>query len=52
MVFDVTASGKMSFYSDPVRVREIQKSGGMWTVEELKSAVPERLLFDRGENLK
>ncbi len=52
VVFDVKASGKMSFYSDPVRVREIRKDGGLWTVEELRSAVPERLLFDRRENGK
>lgn len=50
VVFDVKASGKMSFYSDPARVRQIQKADGMWTVEELKKAVPEKLLFDRRES--
>ncbi len=51
VVFDLKASGKMAFYSDPVRVREISKTEGMWTVEELKEAVPKDLLFDRpGKN--
>ena len=42
VVFDVKASNKMSFYSDPLRVREIRKDG-IWTVEELARAVPEML---------
>ena len=46
IVFDVKASGKMSFFSEPVRAREIRKTGNMWTVEELQKSVPKELLFD------
>ncbi len=52
VVFDVKASGRMSFYSDPLRVREIRKENAMWTVDDLAKAVPEQLLFDRTEAKK
>ena len=48
VVFDVKASNKMNFYSDPVRVREIRKDS-IWTVEELASAVPEMLRCGKQE---
>lgn len=45
-VFTVKASGKISFYSEPAPVRQIQKLDSPWTVEELKKAFPEELLYD------
>lgn len=45
-VFSVTASGRIEIYSEPVRNREIWKKSSPWTVEELKKAVPEKLLVD------
>lgn len=45
-VFTVKASGKISFFSEPAPVRQIQKPDSPWTVEELKKAFPEELLYD------
>lgn len=50
-VFDMKASGKMSFYSEPVRVREIFKENEPWTVDELVKAVPNELLYDYHTNV-
>ena len=45
-VFSVTANGHVALYSDPLPVAEINKADGPWTVEELISAAPEKLLKD------
>lgn len=45
-VFSVLASGKIDIYSEPVRYRQIEKSSGTWTMEELMETVPRKLLFD------
>jgi hypothetical protein len=42
-VFDVTGY-KIAIYSEPEKVKTIQKQGGLWTVEELISQVPAVLL--------
>ena len=44
-VFTVKGSGKIEIYSEPVITNRIWKKGERWTVEELKSAVPDELLF-------
>lgn len=49
-VFDVKASNKMNFYSEPVRVREIYKKDAPWTVDELIETVPKDMLFDYKSN--
>jgi 3-oxoacyl-[acyl-carrier protein] reductase len=45
-VFTVTAGGQIALYSDPTRVSEISKAGAPWTLDELRSAVPQTLLKD------
>jgi NAD(P)-dependent dehydrogenase (short-subunit alcohol dehydrogenase family) len=42
-VFDVTG-GNIAIYSEPVKVRSIDKAQGLWTVEELIEQVPKVLL--------
>ncbi len=42
-VFDVTG-GNIAFYSEPVKAKTINKTEGMWTVEELEDLVPRVLL--------
>jgi NAD(P)-dependent dehydrogenase (short-subunit alcohol dehydrogenase family) len=42
-VFDVTG-GDIAIYSEPVKVRSIDKAQGLWTVEELIKQVPKVLL--------
>ncbi len=42
-VFDVTG-GNIAVYSEPVKVRSIDKEQGLWTVEELIEQVPKVLL--------
>ncbi len=42
-VFDVTG-GNIAIYSEPVKLKSIQKEKGLWTVEELIKQVPEVLL--------
>jgi NAD(P)-dependent dehydrogenase (short-subunit alcohol dehydrogenase family) len=42
-VFDVTG-GNIAIYSEPVKVRSIDKAQGLWTVEELIEQVPKILL--------
>ena len=42
-VFDVTG-GNIAIYSEPVKVRDIDKGTGLWTVEELIEQVPRVLL--------
>jgi NAD(P)-dependent dehydrogenase (short-subunit alcohol dehydrogenase family) len=38
-VFDVTG-GKIAMYSEPVKLKSIEKKEGLWTVDELINAVP------------
>jgi 3-oxoacyl-[acyl-carrier protein] reductase len=45
-VFSLTASGRVTLYSDPAPVQTIQKDGSPWTVEELIQQAPESLLKD------
>jgi 3-oxoacyl-[acyl-carrier protein] reductase len=45
-VFSVTADGRIDIYSEPVPHAQIKKNDAPWTVEELKSAVPNQLLKD------
>ncbi|MFC2012054.1 SDR family NAD(P)-dependent oxidoreductase [Chloroflexota bacterium] len=42
-VFDVTGSN-IAIYSEPVKIKAINKKEGLWTVEELIEQVPEMLL--------
>jgi NAD(P)-dependent dehydrogenase (short-subunit alcohol dehydrogenase family) len=42
-VFDVTG-GNIAIYSEPVKVRSIDKAQGLWTVDELIEQVPKVLL--------
>ncbi|MFC1949262.1 SDR family NAD(P)-dependent oxidoreductase [Chloroflexota bacterium] len=42
-VFDVTGSN-IAIYSEPVKIKTINKKEGLWTVEELIEQVPEMLL--------
>jgi len=42
-VFDVTG-GNIAIYSEPVKIRSINKDAGLWTVEELIEQVPKVLL--------
>ena len=42
-VFDVTG-GNIAIYSEPVKVRSIDKAQGLWTVDELIEQVPSILL--------
>jgi len=44
--FTVTGGGRVSLYSEPVHISTIRKENGAWTMDELRSAVPERLLSD------
>lgn len=44
-VFTVKGSGKIDLFSEPIITNRIWKKGESWTVEELKSAVPDQLLF-------
>lgn len=43
-VFDVTAGGRITLYSEFSKAAEIRKDGGPWTLDELASAAPEQLL--------
>jgi len=43
-VFDITASGRITLWSDPAPVQTIQKDDSPWTMEELIETVPEKLL--------
>jgi len=43
LVFDVTG-GNIALYSEPVKVKSIDKKEGLWTVEELIEQVPKVLL--------
>ena len=45
-VFSLTASGRVTLYSEPAPVQTIQKDGSPWTVEELIQQAPESLLKD------
>jgi 3-oxoacyl-[acyl-carrier protein] reductase len=38
-VFDVTG-GNIAYYSEPVKIKSIEKKEGLWTVEELVKKVP------------
>lgn len=49
-VFDITASGRITLWSDPVPVQTIKKENPPWTMEELIKAVPETLLKDYTTN--
>ena len=42
-VFDVTG-GNIAIYSEPVKIKSIDKKEGLWTVEELEDMVPKVLL--------
>ena len=42
-VFDVTG-GNIAIYSEPVKIKAIDKKEGLWTIEELKEQVPKVLL--------
>lgn len=44
-VFDVTG-GSIALYSEPVKIKEMNKTEGMWTIEELIEKVPGALLSD------
>ena len=43
-IFAITAGGKISCYSTPQIAGSIEKESGLWTVEELASAIPQQLL--------
>ncbi|MDD7833915.1 SDR family NAD(P)-dependent oxidoreductase [Paenarthrobacter sp. AB444] len=43
-VFSVTGGGSIALYSEPQHISNIEKRGGVWTFEELKQVVPEKLL--------
>lgn len=43
-VFTVTAAGRVSLYSETSHTADIVKEDAPWTVEELATAVPERLM--------
>ncbi len=43
-VFDITASGRITIWSDPAPIHTIKKDNHPWTMEELITAVPEELL--------
>lgn len=45
-VFSLTASGRVTLYSDPAPLQTIKKDDQPWTVEELISAAPEKLRRD------
>lgn len=45
-VFSVTASGRITLYSEPVRSQTIKKDNCPWTMEELMESVPNELLQD------
>lgn len=45
-VFSITASGRVTLFSEPVPAQTIRKDGSPWTVDELAAAVPEQLLKD------
>lgn len=45
-VFTVKGSGKVELYSEPILTNRIWKKGEAWTVDELKSSVPDELLFN------
>jgi 3-oxoacyl-[acyl-carrier protein] reductase len=42
-VFDVTG-GNIAYYSEPVKMKSIDKKEGLWTIEELAELVPKELL--------
>lgn len=44
-VFDVTGNN-IAIYSEPVKIKSVDKAEGMWTVEELTDMVPKVLLED------
>ncbi|MCJ7585614.1 MAG: SDR family oxidoreductase [Anaerolineales bacterium] len=43
-VFSITASGRVTLYSDPAPTQTIRKDDSPWTVEELIKVAPEKLL--------
>ena len=45
-VFSVTGGGRVSLYSEPIHVSEIDKTGEPWTIDELRREVPQKLLKD------
>lgn len=45
-VFTVKGSGKIEIYSESEVINRIWKKGDAWTIDELKSAVPDELLFN------
>lgn len=45
-VFSVTGGGHISLYSEPVHISRIDKDGEPWTIEELRTEVPQKLLKD------
>ncbi len=45
-VFSITASGRITLFSDPAPIKTITKDDAPWTVEELIAVIPEKLLKD------
>lgn len=43
-VFGVTAGGRIEVYSDPRIIDRLEKKEGHWTIEELRSKLPDTLL--------
>jgi len=46
-LFKLAADGEIGLWSDSEVISEIQKDDGFWTVEELKTLVPEELLKNK-----
>lgn len=45
-IFSITASGRVTLYSEPVPTQTIKKDDSPWTIDELINVVPEKLLKD------